>query len=154
MKRQRQETILRAVRRGTVKSQQELVELLAREGFEVSQTTVSRDLKDLGLSRGRDRKGSLRYGDVSSLGDKEEDDGALRRAAPLSLLSFEASGNLVVVKTAPGNAQGLAWAMDAAGLKGIAGTVAGDDTILVVCSAGEDSKRIGKRLMNYALDKG
>jgi transcriptional regulator of arginine metabolism len=151
MKRQRQAAIRKAVEAGAVRSQRELVRLLARQGFEVSQTTVSRDLQELGLARGRDRHG-IRYGDASSLGETRELDGALKRSAPQSLLSVEATGNLVVVRTTPGSAQGLAWALDAATLKGVAGTVAGDDTILVVCSAGADSKRIGKKLLQYATD--
>ncbi len=153
MKRQRQEAILKAVRGGSVSSQRELMELLARQGFEASQTTVSRDLRELGLSRRRDASGRLRYsagGGREPTGDADE---ALRRAAPLSMLSAEATGNMVVIKTAPGNAQALAWAIDAASVRGVAGTVAGDDTILVVCSERADSRKIGDRLMRYALDK-
>lgn len=153
MKRQRQQAILKAVHAGQVKNQRELVELLSRQGFEASQTTVSRDLRELGIARGRDPEGFLLYGEASSPGVREEGDGALRRTAPIALLSAEATGNLVLVKTTPGSAQGLAWAIDAASLEGIAGTVAGDDTIMVVCSAGVDSRKINKRLMQYALDK-
>jgi len=150
MKRQRQEVIQKAIRSGTVKNQQELVQLLSREGFKVSQTTVSRDLRELGLARARDAGGELGY---RLKGAEGADDRELGRRAPLALLSTEATGNLVVVKTSPGNAQGLAWAIDAAAMKGVAGTVAGDDTILVVCSAGTDSSKIGKKLMQYALDE-
>lgn len=153
MKRQRQAAIRKAVEAGAVRSQTELVRLLSRQGFQVSQTTVSRDLQELGLTRGRDRKGGIRYGDASSLGETREPDGALKRSAPQSLLSVEATGNIVVVRTTPGSAQALAWALDAATLNGVAGTVAGDDTILVVCSAGADSKRIGKKLLQYATDQ-
>ena len=153
MKRQRQSAILKAVKGGKVKSQAELVELLSRQGFEASQTTVSRDLRELGIARGRDGEGSLLYGDASSLGPAGDREGALRQTAPVALLSVEGTGNLVVVKTSPGSAQGLAWAIDAASLEGIAGTVAGDDTIMVVCSSGADSKKIGRKLMQYALDK-
>jgi transcriptional regulator of arginine metabolism len=153
MKRQRQAAIREAVSSGAVKSQRELARLLARKGFEVSQTTVSRDLQELGLARGRDEQGGLRYGDTSSLNVSRESADALKRSAPQALLSVEATGNIVVVKTTPGSAQGLAWALDAASLKGVAGTVAGDDTIMVVCSAGVDSKRMGKKLLQYAMDK-
>lgn len=153
MKRQRQKAIQKAVKDGKVKSQSELVRLLARQGFDVSQTTVSRDLRELGLARGRDPRGTLRYGEVQRKGGGSPDDAALRRTAPMALLTTEPTGNLVVVKTSPGNAQGLAWAIDAAELKGVAGTVAGDDTILVVCSENMDSNKTSKRLMQYALDK-
>jgi transcriptional regulator of arginine metabolism len=152
MKRQRQAAIQKAVNHGEVRNQQELVEVLAREGFKVSQTTVSRDLQELGLAKRRDRLGG-RYSDPSSLAETREDGELLRRSAPQALLSAEATGNLVVVKATPGSAQGLAWALDSASLKGVAGTVAGDDTILVVCSAGVSSRKIGEMLMRYALDK-
>jgi transcriptional regulator of arginine metabolism len=154
MKRQRQAAILKAVSGPDgVGSQLELVKLLARQGFNVSQTTVSRDLRELGLAKGRDRGGGVRYSEPSSLAEEPEVGGALRRSAKQALLSVEATGNLVVVKTTPGSAQGLAWALDSASIGGIAGTVAGDDTILVVCSAGVSSTKIGDMLMEYALDK-
>jgi transcriptional regulator of arginine metabolism len=153
MKRQRHAVIQKAVNHGQVRSQQELVEVLAREGFKVSQTTVSRDLQELGLAKRHDGLGGIRYSDPASMAEAREDDELLRRDAPQALLSAEATGNLVVVKTAPGSAQGLAWALDSASLKGVAGTVAGDDTILVVCSAGVSSRKIGEMLMQYALDK-
>lgn len=152
MKRQRQEAILRAVRSGAVHNQRELAELLARDGFAASQTTVSRDLRELGLARTRDGSGELRYGPAGG-GSAAGDDEALRRAAPLALLSTEATGNVVVVRTSPGNAQAVAWAIDTAAVKGVAGTIAGDDTILVVCSERASSRKIGDRLMRYALDK-
>jgi transcriptional regulator of arginine metabolism len=152
MKRQRQEAISRALRDGVVRSQNELVELLTRDGFKVSQTTVSRDLKELGFSRMRDSGGSLKYSvEPAPEGGLESRDAELLRTAPQVLLSTERSGNIVVVKTSPGNAQGLAWALDKAGLDGIAGTVAGDDTILVVCSHGKDSEEVARDLMGYAL---
>jgi transcriptional regulator of arginine metabolism len=153
MKRQRQAAIQKAVSSGEVKSQLELVGLLSRKGFKVSQTTVSRDLKELGLAKGRHKDGSSRYSEPSALTSTGEDVEMLGRSARQALLSVEATGNMVVVKTTPGSAQGLAWAVDYASLAGIAGTVAGDDTILVVCSAGVSSKKIGEMLMEYALDK-
>ena len=152
MKRQRQEAISRAIRDGAVKSQNELVELLAREGFKVSQTTVSRDLRELGLGRMRDQQGVLKYSDEPShVVEPDAKDAELGRTAPQVLLATEPSGNIVVVKTTPGNAQGLAWALDRAGFAGVAGTVAGDDTIMVVCSQGTDSMEVAQGLMRYAL---
>lgn len=149
MKKQRQEAILRGVKSGRVSTQSELVEMLAREGFEVSQTTVSRDLQELGLARGRGGDGSIRYGDPDSLKGDDEPDRAFGRMAPQFLLSAVPTGNMVVIKTTTGGAQGLAAALDAAGFKGIAGTVAGDDTILVVCSDGTNSKKMRGKLLSY-----
>lgn len=153
MKAQRQEAILRLVRDGRVTSQRELAEKLSRQGYAVSQTTISRDLRELGLARGRDSRGALRYGPVETFVKTGPQDANLKRMAPQFLLSVEESGNLVVVRTAPGNAQGLAAAIDGAGIQGIAGTVGGDDTIIVVCSNNESSGEIKKKLMGYALDR-
>ncbi|MBU1670144.1 MAG: arginine repressor [Actinobacteria bacterium] len=149
MKKQRQAAILEMVRSGKVTSQAGLVEQLSAKGFEVSQTTVSRDLRELGLARGADGAGA-RYMDAGEAGHREEGDRFLRRLAPQVMLSCEATGNMVVVRTTPGNAQGLAWALDTARVEGVAGTVAGDDTILVVCSQDVDSPAMARLLMAYA----
>jgi transcriptional regulator of arginine metabolism len=151
MKRQRQAAILGIVSSEKVRNQSEIVEALRSRGFEVSQTTVSRDLNEIGLTRLRDGA-SARYVRPSE-GPVAGDDAALRRAAPQVLLTTEATGNIVVVKTQPGGAQGLAWAIDAAELPGIAGTVGGDDTIMVVCSRSASSARISEALMGYALEQ-
>ena len=153
MKRQRQALIEKKIKSGKVKSQRELVEMLEKEGYQVSQTTVSRDLAELGFSRGRDSSGFLAYSMGSPERYERPDDGRLAALAPQLLLEAEPTGNLVVVKTTPGNAQGLAWAIDRAELKGIAGTVAGDDTIMVACSAGADSRRVARRLAGYATGR-
>jgi transcriptional regulator of arginine metabolism len=151
VKRQRQAAISKIVKSGRVHNQKDLVAALRMEGFEVSQTTVSRDLTELGLARLREA-GGARYAEPAA--PAATTDAALRRTAPQFLLTVEPTGNIVVVRTQPGNAQGLAWAIDTAGLPGVAGTVGGDDTILVVCSQGASSKKVSERLMRYALEQG
>lgn len=150
MKRQRQAAIMDLVRSGGVRSQGQLVDMLRETGFEVSQTTVSRDIKELGLSKGTDGEGLACYGNAEALTGRSSAEGLLRSMAAQFLLGAEPTGNLVVLRTSPGNAQGLAAALDAAELKGVVGTVAGDDTILVVCSEGADSKAISRRIEGYA----
>lgn len=151
MKRQRQALIEQKIKSGGVRSQGQLVELLAEKGFNVSQTTVSRDLAELGFSRGRGADGVPSYHHAGQEGTGRRDsDEPLRRLAPQVLLSAESTANIVVVKTSPGNAQGLAWAIDNADVPGIAGTVAGDDTIIVACSEGADSPLVMGRLLGYA----
>lgn len=150
MKRKRQGIIREAVRSEAVKNQQELVELLAERGMKVSQTTVSRDLAELGFRRGRDPEGTVRYLPVS---EAEANGKALLEMAPHTLLSAEASGNLVVVKTRPGTSQGLAWALDQAALEGVLGTVAGDDTILIVCEIDAVSAVVADRIIAYGQGK-
>ncbi|MCJ7652229.1 MAG: arginine repressor [Actinobacteria bacterium] len=151
MKRQRQEAIIQKLKTGAVTSQRQLVEMLSREGFHVSQTTVSRDLEEMGLAKGRDANGRLRYGKAGSLHGSADPTRSLRRMAPDFLLTAEPTGNLVVIRTTVGNAQGLAAALDAAGLSGVAGTVAGDDTILVVCSSGISSKQLRRQILKFTV---
>lgn len=150
MKRQRQATISRLVEAGGFHSQAELAERLAGEGFEVSQSTLSRDLREMGLVKVHEGAGPPNYATPARVNNPEKSDALFKRLAPQFLLSVEATGNLVVARTPIGNAQGLAAALDAAGMKGIAGTVAGDDTVLVVCSKGQSSARMAGLLMRYA----
>lgn len=150
MKVQRQEFIRRKVAEGAVESQRELVDQLRGAGFKASQTTISRDMRELGLAKLRDGSGGARYGNVEAVRGSGSVDSALRRMAPEFMLTAEATGNLVVLKTTPGGAQGLGAALDAASVEGVAGTVAGDDTVLVVCSARVDSNKIKKTLLGYA----
>ncbi|MBN1289750.1 MAG: arginine repressor [Actinobacteria bacterium] len=149
MKRQRQAAILKWISSSSIKSQSDLVEALRSDGFEASQTTVSRDLRELGILKTRNSDGGLKYASGEGGLSHGEAEAALRRMAKQFLLSAEPASNMVVIKTLPGTAQGVAAAIDAAGREGIAGTVAGDDTILVVCSEGFDSEIIGARLVEY-----
>ena len=151
MKKQRQAAIMKAVSSGRISSQSQLADILADQGFEASQTTVSRDLRELGLGK-LSRGGQTVYAGGQGQPLTIPDD-AFRRLAPQMLLSAEATGNIVVLKTPIGNAQGLAAALDGAGFKGIAGTVAGDDTIFVVCSQGAGSNTMKKRLLSYTHGK-
>jgi len=152
MKAQRQAAMLQVIREARPRNQRELAEGLKARGFEVSQTTVSRDLAELGITRIRGSRGAVSYAEAP--GAPQGSDGeALRRSAPQVLLTVEPTGNLVVVKTRPGSAQSLAWAIDAARLEGVAGTVGGDDTILVVCSEGTASGKVSSVLMEYALEQ-
>jgi transcriptional regulator of arginine metabolism len=121
-----------------VHSQGELGRLLADDGVAVTQATLSRDLEEIGAVKVR-RPG---VGTVYSVPDSapgpvlrtltDATDGRISRLAAELLVSVEASANLVVVRTPPGGAHLLASAIDRAGLEDVLGTVAGDDTILIV----------------------
>lgn len=126
--------------RQPIRSQPELVEALAAEGIAATQATVSRDLDELGAVRIRDRTGALMYALPAQGGDPTPDSGhgyaeapsRLARLAAELLVGADGSGNLAVLRTPPGAAQFLASALDRAGLPDILGTIAGDDTVLVV----------------------
>jgi transcriptional regulator of arginine metabolism len=134
-KAERQRRIARLLAERTVTSQKELVGLLASTGQPATQATVSRDLEELGAYKMR-RNGHVVYalpagtvpGSVPGPGGD-----SLRRLLADSVGDVETSGNLIIVHTPPGFAGMVASAIDRAGMDGVAGTVAGDDTILVVC---------------------
>ena len=125
----RQQLIAAILDQHDVTSQTQLVELLAEQGIAVTQATVSRDLDRLGAVRVR-RGGHMVYALPAEELPVDPID-RVREALTL-VRRMEPSGNLLVMKTAPGNAQPLARAFDVADLTQIAGDVAGDDTVLLV----------------------
>ena len=144
-----------------VHSQAALVDLLAEEGIVVTQATLSRDLDELGARKVRATDGTLIYavGDAVELGPPPVRTSRLSRLAEELVTSCEAAGNLVVVCTPPGGAHLLASAVDGAGLAEVAGTVAGDDTVLLVCRIDDPSSdptgavagsRLAERLLRLA----
>jgi len=125
---ERHAAILRLVHDHPIATQTELADALRAEGYEVVQTTVSRDVHELGLIKVRHPSGRLVYAFAEESGFSEDVADALRRWA----LTVEASGNLVVVTTPYGYASPLAQSIDIARHPHIAGTVAGENTVLLV----------------------
>ena len=126
---ERQAAIQRLIREQAISTQTELAEALRREGHDVVQTTVSRDVHELGLVKVRHRSGRLAYAFPEDAAGFDED---VAEALARWALIVEPSGNLVVVTTPYGYAQALAQAIDVARHPYVAGTVAGENTILVV----------------------
>lgn len=130
----RRRIIRKLLGEGTITSQARLVELLEAEGYPVTQATVSRDLDALGAIKLRDGDGIVHYtirdGGVSFT----EAESRLARAVNEFVDEIAVSGNLVVLHTPPGAAHLVASAVDGANLAGVLGTVAGDDTLLVIAS--------------------
>ncbi|MGZ4398365.1 MAG: arginine repressor [Gaiellaceae bacterium] len=148
---ERHGAILRLVREQEIATQQELAEALRAQGFDVVQTTVSRDITELGLVKVRGDSGRLVYAAGSGPNGHRRQthlEEALRRWA----LALQASGNLVVVQTPPGFANALARELDDSGHAGIAGTVAGDDTIIVVARAGTSGEDLCTDLRQHLLE--
>jgi transcriptional regulator of arginine metabolism len=134
------------IKAGVVHSQSDLVKLLKKAGFDVTQATASRDLEELGAVRSRSGSGELIY----QLGTTA--DSSIARSMPLPsdlILSVESSGNLAVVRTPPGGAQFLASSLDNSGLANIIGTIAGDDTVLVVSKKATGGADLAKELLNF-----
>lgn len=137
----RQSRIIELLGRHAVHSQSELAKLLADSGIDVTQATLSRDLVAIGVVKLRSADGSLIYTVPGEGGERirrsrkgggETFAGRLARLAQELLVSAEASANLVIVRTPPGAAQLLASAIDHADWQSVLGTVAGDDTVLVI----------------------
>ena len=143
----RQGAILRLVKEQKLATQAEVAEALRRQGFDAVQTTVSRDIAQLGLVKVRDEQGRLVYAlpGAADLRRLDELTSALRRFA----LALVPTGNLLVVQTPPGHANALARALDAASLGDVAGTVAGDDTIFVAAREGVTGAELAEQLRHH-----
>lgn len=143
----RRAKIVSLIQSGEVHSQTNLVALLKRAGFAVTQATASRDLEDMGALRGRNSQGEMVYQLPS--GEVQSNSRAAFLPSEL-ILSVESSANLAVVRTPPGGAQLLASSLDAAAshgqLRSIIGTIAGDDTVLVIARSGNGGAALAKEL--------
>jgi transcriptional regulator of arginine metabolism len=152
LKAARQRALVALLRSRQVSSQARVLEHLRSQGFDATQATVSRDLEDLGAVKVRGADGRLVY----ALPEPEATPGAahdeIRRVLGSLLLAIVPSGNLVVLRTPPGHANALASALDRAGLAGVAGTVAGDDTVLVVCAERNPGRTVARQLAALAVD--
>ena len=144
MKGNRQKKILEIVNRYHVETQDDLIDRLLVEGFSVTQATVSRDIRELQLSKVLTSKGSYRY--VAP--KKEEMVAGMKINAALvdSILSVDFAQNIVVVRTFPGLAQAVAAGIDNLALAEVLGCVAGDDTIMVVARNETTAKSISERI--------
>ena len=143
------------IRESTLRSQTELAARLDAEGLHVTQATLSRDLEELGALKLRGVDGGAPIYVIPEDGAPRPPGGTsgtsrLARLFGELLLSHEASGNLLVLRTPPGAAQFLASAIDRAALVDIIGTIAGDDTILVVARSGLTGSELGRRLTDLA----
>jgi transcriptional regulator of arginine metabolism len=128
----RQHRIVQMLEKSPVSSQQQLVEMLAEAGVEATQATVSRDLEEIGAVKVRAAGGEPVYAVPDLPKDRVAPEEHLRRVLGDWVVEVASSANLVIVRTPPGSAHVVASALDRAGLPEILGTVAGDDTILVI----------------------
>lgn len=146
------------ISRSSIRSQSELAERLAQEDVSVTQGTLSRDLVEIGAARVRSSEGALIYA-VPAEGHEREfqaDQAEATTTARLAslcrdlLVSAEASANLVILRTPPGAAQFLASAVDHAGMKEVLGTIAGDDTIMLVTTEPTGGASVAERFSALA----
>ncbi len=144
MKSGRQEKIISLVERFEIETQEELIGLLEREGYRVTQATVSRDIKELKLSKVPTGRGTYKY----TMPKQEESSGSIKFNSALieSIKKVDYSGNIIVLSTYPGLANAVAAGLDSIETTEILGCVAGDDTIIVVTRGLESSKSLSESI--------
>lgn len=144
MKKNRQEKLLEIISRYEVDTQEELIRYLQEAGYDVTQATVSRDIRELKIVKMNTGRGSYRY----SL-PKQGANGAgvkFNTALVDSIVNVEYANNLLVLKTYPGLAQAVASGIDRTEIRQILGCVAGDDTILVVTKDNESAQVLSNQI--------
>lgn len=151
MKIPRHASILELVRKERVQSQETLRELLAERGFEVAQATLSRDLRELGLVKVPDERGGSVYSVANSA---TEPTPTLARLLPALYLSSDGVDNLLIVKTLAGGAQPVAVALDHAHWPEVVGTIAGDDSILLVLRQAGQRATVAQRIEEMSGARG
>ena len=149
-KSQRQHKLVQYLTRHAVGSQTQLVELLAEDGIEATQATVSRDLEDLGAVKVRVPGGETVYAIPEYEPERLAPHDHLRRVLSEWVVEISKSGNLVVMRTPPGCAHVVGSALDRSALPGLLGTVAGDDTLLVVASERTGGAKMAATLSELA----
>ena len=148
-RRARQLLIAELLEQHVVRSQGELADLLAAEGFTVTQATLSRDLVDIGAVKVRGESG-IAYAVPGQVASPPDRDARLRRVCADLLTAATASANLVVLRTPPGGANLLASAIDQALPDDVLGTIAGDDTVLVIASSVRTAPAVAAAFLRLA----
>ncbi|HHW30488.1 MAG TPA: arginine repressor [Clostridiaceae bacterium] len=144
MKYSRHAKILELIENYDIETQEELVEKLKEHGMEVTQATISRDIKELRLVKVMNSEGKYKYSTM--VGSVNVASNKLLKVFSESYVNSDYANNIVVVKTLPGMAQAAASALDSLKLDEILGTIAGDDTLMIVCRAEKIAEELSERL--------
>ena len=134
---ERHQAIRTIVRENVIRTQQELADQLQKQGFECTQATISRDIADLGLVKSRTGRYAL------------PEEIRLRRLVSDLVVEVHAASNLVIIKSTVGGAAGVCAALDEAKLPGVLGTVAGDDTILLVADTPDSARSVEQAILMF-----
>ena len=151
MKAKRQETLLEIIRRERIDTQEELTNALREAGFPVTQATVSRDIKELRLIKTLGEDGKYHYAAVKSAAS-EEVSSKLQTLFRDAVRGVDYACNIVVVKCLAGTAGAVCAAADSMHLPSIVGTLAGDDTIMIVTRSETDAVRLSRTLKDLTMD--
>lgn len=145
MKKNRQKLILELISRQPVETQQQLQALLEENGVHCTQATLSRDLHALGLVKQMEPNGLIRYS-VSPLAAEDDDLEKLMNITRMGAVSAQAAQNIIVIRTLPGLANAVGSYVDKLELRGMVGSIAGNDTILLVMKDNETAGELLVRL--------
>lgn len=148
-KRERQHAILELLATREIGSQEDLRQLLLKRGWDVTQSTLSRDLRDLRVARVPTPQG-VRYVAGADAGADDGSRAPLAAVLPQLFQKLDGVGPLLVLRTVIGGAQPVASAIDAESSPDVLGTIAGDDTILMICRSEQARERVAKRLHQLA----
>ncbi len=146
-KQERQATIRDLVSSRPVESQEELRKLLRQRGWDVTQSTLSRDLREMRLARLPSEDGRMRY---AVMGGGDEGSPTLETLLPPLFVDVDGVGELLVLNTHRGGAQPVAEALDNEEWPEVLGTIAGDDTILIICRSGGQREKVARRIRALA----
>ncbi len=144
MKKNRHAKIVELIEKYDIETQEELAERLRQDGYDVTQATVSRDIRELKLSKVSGRNGKQKYAVLQQ--ESEELNDRYVRVLQEGMNSMDMAQSILVVKTVPGMAMAVAAALDAMHMKEIVGTIAGDDTIMLAIRSGEDAKAVAENV--------
>lgn len=144
MKKSRQEKIIQLIEQKEIETQEELAEILKSDGYQVTQATVSRDIRELKLSKVPTGKGHQKYV-VLNNDDKHLSDKYIRVLKD-GFVSMDMAQNILVIKTVAGMAMAVATAVDAMKLREIVGSIAGDDTIMIAVRTVSDTVSIMEKI--------
>src|SRR5215211_4279064 len=147
---QRQHRVARLLEEQAISSQAQLVEMLAAHGVIATQATVSRDLEELGAVKVRIPGGAMAYAIPEHAKERAAPDDHLRRVMGEFVVEVAHSANLVVLRTPPGSAHVVGSALDRSGMPDVLGTVAGDDTLIVVTSERAGGAAVARLLSDLA----
>lgn len=147
MKTRRQTKILELIKKYEIETQEDLSAYLEREGYQVTQATVSRDIRELKLTKVSLTNGKQKY--VALLETNEDLSHKYERIFRDGFISMDIAQNILVIKTVPGMAMAVAAALDALQLHEVVGTIAGDDTIMCAVRSTEDAIAVIDKLRKF-----
>ncbi len=147
----RHNTIRDLIESRLVASQEELRKQLRQRGWDVTQSTLSRDLREMRVARVPDAEGGARYAMTSSAPDPSRV--TLDTLLPQLFDRLDGVGELLVLHTVPGSAQTIAYALDSEGWPDLLGTIAGDDTILMICRSAAVREKMARRIRTLAGER-